>query len=44
MDSLEERDALGPLIVDESLLCLQMKIQDIRQAEVEDIIAELYWR
>jgi hypothetical protein len=43
-DSLEKREALGPLIVDKSLLCLQTKIQDIRQAEVKDIIVEPYWR
>ena len=42
-DSLEKCEALGPLIVDESLFCLQTKIQDIRQAEVKDIIAEPYW-
>ena len=43
-DSLEKSEALGPLIVDKSLLCLQTKIQDIRQAEAKDIIAEPYWR
>jgi hypothetical protein len=42
-DSLEKREAFGPLIMDESLLCLQTKIQDIGQAEVEDIIANPYW-